>query len=146
MHRKLEYAVFCIGIAGLLFSGYLSATKLFTDTCAFGESCPYFLGLPVCYFGFAMYLIITIFAGLHVFHKYDGQKANTIVLYTAILGILFAGYFTILELPLLLSEGLSAYLLGLPTCALGLIFYLITAVLSLSIRRDFTNGEAPPTV
>ncbi len=146
MHRKLEHAVFYIGIAGLLFSGYLSGTKLFTDTCAFGESCPYFFGFPACYIGFLMYLIITVFAGLHVFHKYDGQKANTIVLYTAILGVLFAGYYTLLELPLLFREGLSTYLLGLPTCALGLIFYLITVLLALRLRRDFRGTKQQPTL
>jgi uncharacterized membrane protein len=139
MHRKLEKAVFALGIGGLLFAGYLSGVKFFSETRAFGESCPYFLGLPACYYGFAMYLIITIFAGLHVFHKYDGEKANRIVLVTAYLGILFAGYFTLTELPLLLSEGLSAYVLGLPTCALGLIFYIIIARLSLRIKRDFNQ-------
>lgn len=136
-HRKIEWAVFLIGIGGLLFSGYLSAVKLFTETCAFNESCPYFLGYPACYYGFVMYLIITIFAGLHVAHKIDGKKANEIILFISFLGILFAGYFTVGELPLLFSAGLSAYVLGLPTCALGLIFYLILTVLSLRLKKDF---------
>jgi uncharacterized membrane protein len=138
-HRKLEYALFVLGIGGVLFSGYLSAVKFFTETCAFNESCPYFLGFPACYFGFLMFTIIALFAGLHVFHLYDGQKANQIVLSTSLLGIVFAGYFTLGELPLLMQEGLSAYLLGLPTCALGLIFYCIVALLSFRLRRDFTN-------
>jgi uncharacterized membrane protein len=136
-HRKIEWAVFLLGVGGLLFSGYLSAVKLFTETCAFNESCPYFLGYPACYFGFAMYLVITVFAGLHVAHQFDGKKANEIILWVSLLGILFAGYFTVGELPLLFTEGFSAYVLGLPTCALGLIFYLILTVLSLRLKKDF---------
>lgn len=138
-HRKIEWAVFLIGIGGLIFSGYLSAVKLFTETCAFNESCPYFLGYPACYYGFVMYLVITIFAGLHVAHTIDGKRANEVILWTSFLGILFAGYFTVLELPLLFSDGLSAYVLGLPTCALGLIFYLILTVLSLRLKKDFVG-------
>ncbi len=136
-HRKNEVAVFILGLCGLAFAGYLSGIKFFTDTCALGESCPYFMGYPACYYGFFMYLTITLFAGLHVFHLYDGKKANTAVLTVAVAGILFAGYFTALELPLLFSEGLRAYVLGLPTCALGLIFYTIIAFLSLRLRKDF---------
>ncbi len=138
-HRKIEWAVFLIGIGGLIFSGYLSAVKLFTETCAFNESCPYFLGYPACYYGFVMYLVITIFAGLHVAHTIDGKRANGVILWTSFLGILFAGYFTVLELPLLFSDGLSAYVLGLPTCALGLIFYLILTALSLRLKKDFVG-------
>lgn len=138
-HRKYEWAVFVLGACGLLFAGYLSGIKFFTKTCAFNESCPYFLGFPACYFGFAMYLIITLFAGLHVAHKMSGEKANQVVLMISILGILFAGYYTLGELPLLFSEGLSAYVLGLPTCAMGLVFYIVIAILSLRLKKDFSS-------
>lgn len=138
-HRKIEWTLFLSGLGGMAFAGYLSAVKLFTETCAFNESCPYFLGFPACYYGLFMYLIITLFAGLHVAHLYDGKKANQIVLITACLGIIFAGYFTATELPVLFSDGLSAYMLGLPTCALGLIFYVIIATLSLRLARDFST-------
>lgn len=131
--------MFLLGVGGLLFSGYLSAVKLFTETCAFNESCPYFLGYPACYYGFVMYLVIAVLGGLHVAHKIDGKKANEIILWVSFLGILFAGYFTVYELPLLFTEGLSAYVLGLPTCALGLIFYLIILTLSLRLKKDFTG-------
>ena len=50
--------MFSLGLAGILFSGYLSAIKFFSATCAFNEPCPYFLGYPACYFGFGMFLII----------------------------------------------------------------------------------------
>ena len=49
-----------LSIAGLLFSGYLSSYRFFSDTCAFNEPCPYFLGYPACYYGFAMFLIMTL--------------------------------------------------------------------------------------
>jgi len=125
MNKKI---ILSLGVGGLLFAGYLSALKFFTDTCAFGESCPYFLGYPACYYGFFMYLLITIFAYLVVFEYINTKTGLKILGLISILGILFAGYFTILELPLLFSEGLGAYLLGLPTCALGLIFYILIGI------------------
>lgn len=140
-HRKIEWSLFLIGVAGSLFSGYLSGVKLFTENCAFGESCPYFLGYPSCYFGFLMFATIMIFSGLHVFQRMEGKKANEVVYAVSILGILFAGYYTLGELPLLFEEGLTAYVLGLPTCALGLIFYSIVCVLSYRLTKDFISQE-----
>jgi len=130
MNNSRNRLVLSIGVAGLLFAGYLSGTKLLTETCAFNESCPYFLGFPACYFGFVMYAVITVYATLRVLRKIDSTKANSVILFTAALGILFSGYFTFGELPLLFSKGISAYFLGLPTCALGLIFYIIIFFLS----------------
>lgn len=133
--KKTEVVVLVFGVAGVLFAGYLSAVKFFSNTCALGESCPYFLGYPACYYGLAMYLTITGFALARVLQWYDSTKANTAILAVSGLGILFSGYFTVLELPILFSQGLTAYVLGLPTCAMGLIMYTIIGALSLTMRR-----------
>jgi uncharacterized membrane protein len=135
--RRIAWSLFILGIAGSLFSGYLSGVKFFTKNCAFNESCPYFIGYPACYFGFAMFATIMVFAGFHVFHVMNGKKANEVVFVISLLGILFAGYFTVIELSTLLSDGISAYILGLPTCALGLIVYCAVFVLARRLRRDF---------
>jgi hypothetical protein len=34
-----------LAAAGTLFSGYLNTVRLFTGSCAFNESCPFFSGL-----------------------------------------------------------------------------------------------------
>jgi len=129
--NKTLKGILLLGIAGVLFSGYVSAVKFFDETCAFGETCPYFLGYPACYFGFGMYLLITVFAALSVLGRADERKSLRAVTLISFLGILFAGYFTLGELPLLLRDGFSAYFLGLPTCALGLIFYVSVFLLAL---------------
>jgi len=49
-----------ISILGLLFSGYLSYGELFKSTCPIDGGCSNLLGLPVCVYGFIMYLIIFI--------------------------------------------------------------------------------------
>jgi len=115
--------IFSIG--GLFFAGYLSGVKLFTSSCAFNEACPYFLGYPACWYGFAMYLTMTILSFLLWQSKISSMKGLNSILGVSILGILFAGYYTVGELPRLFSEGLGAYFLGLPTCVLGLIFYIL---------------------
>lgn len=121
----MNKAILVIATLGLGFSGYLSSFKLFSDTCALGESCPFFLGLPACYYGFVMYLFLTIFAYLLVFNRISSQNGLKIISAISVVGILFAGYFTLGEIPKLFSLGLKAYVLGLPTCALGLIFYIL---------------------
>ena len=118
-------AMFFLGLAGLLFSGYLSAIKLFTSTCAFNEPCPYFLGYPACFFGFGMFLVIFSSAVLGLLKIIPEKDMSKIITTVSALGILFAGYFTIPEIGKLISGARSGYSLGLPTCAYGLIFYII---------------------
>ena len=45
-------------LGGVLFSGYLSFYKLLTGNCALNEPCPFFLGYPACWYGFAMFFVI----------------------------------------------------------------------------------------
>lgn len=126
--------LFGLTIAGVLFSGYMSGVKFFSKTCAFGETCPYFFGIPACYIGFILFLILAILAGLLVFGDKNRKTLKNMTL-VSLLGVLFAGYYTILELPLLFSEGLSAYMLVLPTCALGLIFFVIILLMVLRAKK-----------
>lgn len=128
---KKIVSLFILSIAGLLFSGYLSGVKFFTSTCVFNESCPYFLGYPACYFGFALFLLITIFSSLLLFSRIEKRKGLQGVGIISFLGILFAGYFTLGELPLLFADGFKAYVFGLPTCALGFLFFVVIFVLSI---------------
>ena len=129
--------MFFLGLAGLLFSGYLSFTKFFTSTCAFNEPCPYFLGYPACYFGFGMFLVIFL-SSIYGYSKNTTEKiVNKIITTVSFLGILFAGYFTIPEISKLLGGIPTGYSLGLPTCAYGLVFYIIIFIVS--IKRLMTE-------
>lgn len=60
--------ILVISIAGLLFSGYLSYTELFQKVCAFG-GCQDLLGLPVCVYGFIMYLAVFVLSLLGIKSK-----------------------------------------------------------------------------
>lgn len=129
--------MFFLGLGGLLFSGYLSAIKLFTSTCAFNEPCPYFLGYPACWYGFFMFLVIFSSATLSLFEKISKNNIPKIIATVSFLGILFAGYFTIPEIGRLISGVQDIYTLGIPTCAYGLVFYIIIFILS--VRHLKTN-------
>lgn len=133
--KRLSYhkKMLLLSAAGTVFAGYLSGVKIFSKTCAFGESCPYFLGYPSCYYGFVMYLamfVIALYAVMKtVKERWIAQSIATI----SFLGILFSGYFVWLELSLFLSGEPATYALLLPTCAYGLIFYI--AIFWLSVRE-----------
>jgi uncharacterized membrane protein len=56
-------AVLILSIAGLLFSGYLSYTELFASSpilCSTGTCSQQIASIPVCVYGFLMYLIIFV--------------------------------------------------------------------------------------
>jgi uncharacterized membrane protein len=108
---------------GFLFSGYMSGVKFFSEVCAFGETCPLFLGRPACYFGFAMFSLLFIFSLLLFFNKWKIKNLSKSLLVVSLAGVVFAGYFSAGELPLFLQNGFGAYFFGLPTCVLGGIFF-----------------------
>jgi len=58
--------IFGISILGLLFSGYLSYTEIFKQTRTLG-SCTSVAKIPVCVYGFFMYLLVLIISLLGIF-------------------------------------------------------------------------------
>jgi len=116
-----------VTLAGFLFSGYLSLIKLLSNTCALNEPCPYFLGYPSCWYGFALFSILFILALISQLRK-ELKLIYWFQLITSVLGIIFASYFTIPEIVRLFT-GNSTYSLGLPTCAYGLVFYVLVFIL-----------------
>ncbi|HEU0085550.1 MAG TPA: hypothetical protein VFQ59_01155 [Candidatus Paceibacterota bacterium] len=124
-------------IAGLLFSGYLGAVKLFTNTCAFNESCPYFWGYPACWYGFGMYFLMFVIVSLALLGQMSEKLAVKITLVVSFFGILFAGSFSFREL---LDSQITGPL-GLSTCAYGLIFYLLIFIWTLLLLKKTPSGE-----
>jgi uncharacterized membrane protein len=137
--NQVGYMKWALGLtlAGTLFSGYLSGVKFFSETCALSEPCPYFLGQPACYFGFAMFttmLVITLLGYTKITTYNITVKTNLII---SLLGILFAGYYVAIELMGWIEAGkIVLYTLGLPTCAYGLIFYIAIFILSIKKRES----------
>jgi len=125
-----------LSLGGTLFAGYLSGTKLLTGDCAFNEPCPYFLGYPACWYGFAMFLAMFVISMLAMRGKYDSAKATKAILWISALGTVFAGRYVVEEVYGWLTVGMAqGYGLGFPTCVYGLVFYLIILGLSLTALR-----------
>jgi len=118
--------------AGTLFSGFLSATKLFSGKCAFNESCPIFLGLPACYFGFAMFLALFIIAISQIKKKELDQILINRSVAVSALGVLFSGSLTIREI----SQGAMGTFFGLSTCSYGFIFFVLMLALSVKLKKS----------
>ena len=123
---KIYHWLLALSLAGTAFSGYLSATKLFTTSCAFNEPCPYFIGYPACYFGFGLFLVLSI-CSISLFIKKRSLK-GTLLFCTimALLGVLFAGYFTVGELP------------KLGTCVMGFVFFVILFAMYLRTYKQYS--------
>lgn len=110
-------------LAGVLFSGYLSATKFFSEICAFNESCAYFLGYPACYFGFAIFLAMFLLSLGSVFSLVSGQNLSGALTGLSLLGVLFSGHIVIQES------------FAFTTCMLGFVFYIL--ILGVSAKKLF---------
>lgn len=140
--KKYHKTMLGLAVAGTLFSGYLSGTKLFTKGCAFNEPCPYFLGYPACYFGFVMFFAMLCVAIWAVAKKVTDPRPAQAILIISLMGTLFAGYYTLGEVAAFFGGTTPDYTLVLPTCSYGLVFYVLMLVISaLQLRK---KGSAPP--
>lgn len=144
--NKHAYILYTLSLAGFLFSGYLSSIKFFTNTCAFGETCPAFFGKPACYFGFALFLILFALSASIIFRKSANQAPNSgkgitnSIIFVSALGIIFAGNFVYQEFARFATSGFAWSALGLPTCAYGLIFYMLVLVFALRYKKSLAGG------
>lgn len=146
MSNRRFYLLGALVVAGLCFSGYLSGVKFFTTACALKEQCPYFLGYPACYYGFAMYVVMAIFFVQFLMGSVSSRALLIALRAVSGVGILFAGFFTFQELPKLFTEGIASYVLGLPSCAYGLLVYTAIFGISWLAARTFEDVPPVPTV
>ena len=134
---------FGLSLCGTLFAGYLSFYKAFSNTCAFNEPCPSFIGYPACWYGLALFGLMLVVSSLGLLGKLEAfaaAKANAMV---SFLGVLFAGSFTWKEIASWIGGNAPRYGLGLPTCAYGLIFYLAILAASLFWLRRARQSTVP---
>lgn len=136
-----HYVLFAFTLAGLLFSGYLAGTKIFSDTCAFGAECPIFLGYPACYTGFIVYSILTVVSLIALFKKQMTRLLLAVITGVSLFGVLFSGKLTLVEMSVWFSDGFMAFLRSLPLCSIGLIFYAVIFILSLVIGNRMDKKE-----
>jgi hypothetical protein len=132
MQKKYIGSILVLTFLGVCFAGYLSLTKLITNTCVLNETCPYFLGYPACWYGLVLFSIMFVTAMLTYLNKTSLSKARWIIGVVSLIGIFFAGSFIVPEMKPLFA-GSARYSLGLPSCAYGFIFYVI--IFGLVLRK-----------
>jgi len=115
-------------IIGVLFSGYLTISKLVLGVCPLRESCPFLLGYPVCLYGLIMFVALLISSITLLCINTEDKIASKVLLYVSIFGILFSGYYVYQEFFVIQCVGGCIYSLGLPTCVYGLLTYIIVAL------------------
>lgn len=123
-YKNFKYFFLILSSMAVLFSGYMSGTKLFSKTCAFGETCPLFLGMPACYIGFILFLSLFLVSMLFILNRRDVKVISKKFLFISFLGVIYSLNFAVPELPVLFKKGFSAYFFGLPTCVLGSLFFI----------------------
>ncbi len=102
-HRKIEWALFVIGLIGF------SVSMLFDSSV-----------VEKVLFG-----VVTLFAGLHVFHLYDGHKSNHVVVAGSLAVVIYTAYVTVITPP-------NEYIANT-----NIVLGLVLSTLSLRLRKDF---------
>jgi len=136
--RTYVKTILVLAIMGVLFSGYLTFSRLLTGSCAFNEPCPFFLGYPACWYGFGMFFLMFLASLAGFSNIISARSMKVFVGFISFLGILFAGRFVVLEFQTWLNVH-NNFALGLPTCAYGLIFYVLIFALSI---MNFKHEQA----
>jgi len=134
--KTLKYTKMAIflTLAGVSFSGYLSAVKLFSGNCAFGESCPIFMGQPACYYGFTVFFAMFIGTVVAYFMRVEETWPLKYNLVLSVIGILFSGSFVFQEISLWIKYGFESTFFGLSTCTYGLLFYIAIFVFTMAAK------------
>ncbi len=137
--------IIVLAIGGLLFSGYLSAVKLFSHSCAIDSGCSYFLGYPTCYYGFGFFVLIFILALSNKFRCFGGKVMNTARLHAlrtvVSAAIIFSGYFSFVEIKEMFTQQVVYGALIMPTCFYGLIFYIWILVLAFKLQAEEPDND-----
>jgi hypothetical protein len=139
--RTYDSANVLLTLAGVLFSGYLSAVRFLSSTCFADEPCPFFLGYPACYFGFGLFSALFITSVLAMAGKLPARTSHYLLRTVSLGGSLFAGYFVVQDFIRDVANGFAWGALGLPTCAYGLVFFLIIFALSFQHPRAPAGRE-----
>lgn len=113
------------GIIGTLFSGYLTYYT-FTKNKPGCEL--YFFGLPSCFFGALMYVIVFVLSLLVVLDAASRNKKTIAISVVSAIGIVFASFLTWYILSLKSCTSLDIY--GIPPCIYGFIMYLVILLLA----------------
>lgn len=122
------------GLAGVLFSGYLTYYTIFSHK----PGCEVFIfGLPSCFYGALMYLIVFILSLYLIRTSKSKSKIPATLAIVSLIGVLFASFLTWYVLTQLSCTSLE--ILGIPPCVYGLVMYLI--VLILAIIGAYRKGK-----
>jgi len=142
--RTTLYArsIFVLALAGTAFAGYLTLAKLISGNCALGETCPYFLGYPACWYGLGMFATMLILSLIAIARDTLTRHLAKAIAVISGVGIVFAGSFVWGEMYTWFTS-VTDYTLILPSCVYGLVFYMAIFVLTLIVLLRKPNKPTP---
>ncbi len=135
-NEKTPLIVALLALAGVLFAGYLSFSKIILKQCALNEGCNYLFGIPTCLIGFVLFLLIFILALLRLRDSSASGRKNysRYIHWVAGFGVLFSGYYSIVDVFFPVIPGLN-YQLILPSCVYGFFVFVLVFLLNRKIMK-----------
>lgn len=119
-------AIIILALMGILFAGYLTVYTLIAGQ----PGCDlFFFGMPSCFYGLIMYVIVFLLALTLSAKAATRNKRNVAMSVISFIGILFSGFLTVYILSAASCTKLEIF--GVPPCVYGLVMYLALFALAL---------------
>jgi len=134
MRRNLLKTTLYLSIAGVLFAGYLTVSKMLTGICSFGESCPFLWNHPICIYGLIIFFTIMLSTIALLIAPAD-KLAKKLLIVMSVVGVLFSGFYSYKEIFNPICGNYCHYQLGLPTCIYGFVVFVAVFVCVMLARR-----------
>lgn len=135
--------VFILSLLGTLFALLVCGTKLLTGGWLFDEPCPYLLGVPACWFGFAMYLLLFLASAVVLVKKYRGTASIKVKVVVSLFGIVFAGYYAFQDAKFWLSDPGIRHAMLLPKSFYSLVLFSVIFILSVMMLLSGRRVDEP---
>ena len=132
------WVVFVTADLGFVFTLLLSLSYM-TDLGIIQEPIRLFMGLPIYYSEFLLFLIISVVAVHALAKATDVYRVHMITGAMSVLGVFCSGVYAALEMNTLVKEGMGAYTLLAPTSVYSLVLFMLSflaSALSLSSRPE----------
>lgn len=130
-HKTYLSVIGIVAFIGVLFSGSLT---YYTYTSGKAGCELFFFGMPSCFYGMLMYLLIAILSAGMLLKLNKHKKLAGSILILSIAGIIFAAYLTERALSNLSCAPLKIF--GVVPCVYGLIMYFVVLALALISRYN----------
>ncbi|NCU41427.1 MAG: hypothetical protein EOM19_01740 [Candidatus Moranbacteria bacterium] len=125
--KKMVFFSFIFSSLGTLYSFILFYPYLLNGGCAFGSTCNTLLEIPICFFGFIGFFLVSILFWMVLLSQEEERQIILMqkIFWITFAGMLFALFYLIQELfTQKCFDGICFFSFEYPSCLVGFVLFL----------------------